>query len=45
MFQFWKIALEQIKAGNTCESLLNQIRKIIYSSIKQNKLLKKYMII
>ena len=36
------IALAQIKAGNNSESLLNDIRQIIYSYIDQKKLLKKY---
>ena len=36
------IALAQIKAGNNSESLLNEIRQIIYSYIDQKKLLKKY---
>ena len=36
------ITLAQIKAGNNSESLLNEIRQIIYSYIDQKKLLKKY---
>ena len=31
MLQRLTIALAQVKAGNTSESLLNEIRKIIYS--------------
>ena len=31
MLQRLPIALAQVKAGNTCENLLNEIRKIIYS--------------
>ena len=31
MFQRLPIALAQIKAGNNSESLLNEIRKIVYS--------------
>ena len=34
------IALEQVKAGNNSESLLNEIRQIL--CIDQKKLLKKY---
>ena len=30
MLQIIPIALAQVKAGNTCESLLNEIRQIIY---------------
>ena len=38
------IALAQVKAGNNSESLLNEIRQIVYSYIDQKKLLKKYTI-
>ena len=31
MLQRWPIALAQVKTGNTSESLLNEIRKIINS--------------
>ena len=31
MFQRLPIALAQVKAGNNSESLLNEIRQIIYS--------------
>ena len=31
MLQILSIALGQVKAGNTSECLLNEIRKIIYS--------------
>ena len=31
MLQRLTVALVQVKAGNTYENLLNQIRKIIYS--------------
>ena len=31
MFQILPIALAQIKAGNNSESLLNEIRQIVYS--------------
>ena len=30
------IALAQVKAGNTCENLLNEIRQIIFVSSKRN---------
>ena len=37
------IALAQVKAGNTSENLLNEIRQIIYKlCIETKKLLKKY---
>ena len=36
------IALAQIKAGNNSESLLNEIRQIVYSLYRSKKLLKKY---
>ena len=36
------IALPQVKAGNNSESLLKEIRQIVYSLIDQKKLLKKY---
>ena len=39
------IALAQVKAGNTSENLLNEIRQIIYYLIEQKKLLKKYITI
>ena len=39
------IALAQIKAGNNSESLLNEIRQIVYSLYRSNKkLLKRYVI-
>ena len=31
MLQRWPIALAQTKAGNNSESLLNEIRQIVYS--------------
>ena len=43
MLQRLPIALVQVKAGNTSENLLNEIRQIIYSlylCIKQKKLRK-----
>ena len=36
------IALAQVKAGNNSESLLNEIRQIVYSLFDQKKLLKTY---
>ena len=36
------IALAQVKAGNNSESLLNEIRQIVYSLYRSKKLLKKY---
>ena len=43
MFQRLPIALEQVKAGNTSENLLNEIRQTTYFCIEPNKLLKKYI--
>ena len=45
MLQRLPIALTHVKEGNTSENLLNEIRKVIYSLMKQKKLLKKYKII
>ena len=42
-FQRLPIALAQVKAGNTSENFLNEIRQIIYSFIDQKKLLGKYI--
>ena len=42
MLQRLLITLAQVKAGNTSENLLNEIRQIYILSIKQKKLLKKY---
>ena len=39
------MALAQVKAGNTSENLLNEIRRIIIICIEQKKLLKKYIIV
>ena len=36
------IALAQVKAGNNSESLLNEIREIVYSLYRSKELLKKY---
>ena len=35
------IALAQVKAGNTCENLLNEIRKSIYSLYRSKEITKK----
>ena len=35
------IALEQVKAGNISESLLNEIRKIVYSLYQSKEITKK----
>ena len=40
--QILSIPLAQVKAGNTSENLVNQIRLITYSLIEQNKFLKEY---
>ena len=45
VFQRLSIALAQVKAGNTCENLLNEICQIIYFYIEQRKLLKQYVTI
>ena len=44
MLQRLPIALAQVKAGNNSESLLNEIRQIVYSLYQSNKSLKKYTI-
>ena len=41
MLQMPPIALAQVKAGNTCEKLLNEIKKSHILCIKQTKSLKK----
>ena len=43
MLQRLPIALAQLKEGNSSGNLLNEIRQFIYLSIKQNKILKKYI--
>ena len=45
MLQRLPIALGQVKAPNTSENLLNEIRQIIFFCIEKKKLLKKYIII
>ena len=42
MFQRLPVALVQIKAGNNSESLLNEIRQIVYS-LCQSKEITKYV--
>ena len=37
------IALGQVKAGNTCENLLNEIRQIIHSLYQAKEMTKKYV--
>ena len=41
MLQILPIALEQVKAGNTSENILNQIRQIIYSLYCAKEIIKK----
>ena len=41
MLQRLPIALAQVKAGNTSENLLNEIRQIIYSLYGAKKITKK----
>ena len=41
MLQRLPIALEQVKAGNNSENLLNEIRQIIYSLYQSKELTKK----
>ena len=40
MLQRLTTALAQVKAGNTSENFLNEIRQIIYSLYRENKPLK-----
>ena len=40
MFKRLPIALAQIKAGNNAESLLNEIRQIVYSLYRSKKITK-----
>ena len=42
MLQRLPITLAKVKAGNTSENLLNEIRQIYILCIDQKKLLKKY---
>ena len=41
MLQRLPIALAQVKAGNNSETLLNEIRQIIYSLYQSKKITKK----
>ena len=41
MFQRLPIAFAQVKAGNNSESLLNEIRKIVYSLYQSKQITKK----
>ena len=41
MFQRLPIALAQVKAGNNSESLLNEIRQIVYSLYQSKQITKK----
>ena len=41
MLQRFPIALAQVKAGNNSESLLNEIRKIVYSLYRSKEITKK----
>ena len=41
MFQRLPIALAQVKAGNTSECLLNEIRQIVYSLYQSKQITKK----
>ena len=41
MLQRLPIALAQVKAGNTSENLLNEIRQIIYSLYRAREITKK----
>ena len=43
MLQRLSIAHAQMKSGNNSESLLNEIKQIVYSFINQKKLPKKYI--
>ena len=44
MLQRLPIALAQVKAGNNSESLLNDIRQIVYSLYQSKQITKKYTI-
>ena len=41
MLQRFPIALAQVKAGNNSESLLNEIRQIVYSLYQSKQITKK----
>ena len=42
MLQKLPIALAQVKAGNRSETLINEIRKIVYSLYRAKEITKKY---
>ena len=42
MLQRLPIALAQVKAGNNSESLLNEVRQIVYSLYQSKQIAKKY---
>ena len=44
MFQKFPLALAQVKAANTLENLLNEIRQIVYSLYQAKEISKKYTI-
>ena len=44
MLQRLPIALAQVKASNNSESLLNEIRQIVYSLYQSKQITKKYTI-
>ena len=41
MIQIFPIALAQVKGGNNSESLLNEIRQIVYSLYQSKQITKK----
>ena len=45
MLQRLQIALAKVKAGNTSENLLNELRKITYSLYREKEITKKYITI
>ena len=45
MLQRLPIALAQVKAGNNSESLLNEIRQIVYSLCQSKEITKKFITI
>ena len=45
MLQKLRIALAQVKPGNTFENLLNEIHQIIYSLYRAKEITKKYVTI
>ena len=44
MLQRLPIALAQVKAGSNSESLLNEIRQVVYSLYQRKQITKKYII-